>query len=465
MKALLCLTVLLASVAVQSQSIIRTGNYQGVNGVFNNPANIADSKHRLDVNLVSISTSIANDRASFRIRDMGKSLNLDSIRNQFLYSHFGTSNALAFMDVAGPSIMISLGKHSSFALTTRARIMANQTNFDGKLLDAIYSDQEPGQTIPYTLNMRDEMRMTMNAWTEYGLSYAHVLYNNGRHFIKGGLTVKYLVGVGSGFTSVNKLTGILHSSQNEGYYLRDASGTVGVGSVGLNFDDIEPQQFEKMESKGLGADLGFVYEYRQDHENYDEGNTGSNENKYKVQVSVSLLDLGKITYRNPHANGGLYNINIGGNEQFYFNQFDGVKLQHANQVFENNPGMFEKIDSDLDRDYQVSLPMITQIGIDYQLYKSIHINLTGTIPFRKDQLSKPFNSRSYASITFTPRIESRKVGLYIPVQYNALSRMNAGVAIRMGGLYLGSSSILSAIFKESKQLDLQLGAKFSLLKK
>ncbi|MEJ0102432.1 MAG: hypothetical protein WDO19_07735 [Bacteroidota bacterium] len=43
----------------------RSGNYTGVNGVFFNPANIADSRYRWDVNLLGAHAGISNNNASF----------------------------------------------------------------------------------------------------------------------------------------------------------------------------------------------------------------------------------------------------------------------------------------------------------------------------------------------------------------------------------------------------------------
>ena len=66
----------------QDFSGYRSGNYTGVNGVFFNPANIADSRYRWDFNLFSISTSLGNNKASFKLKDFGKTINTDSIKNQ-----------------------------------------------------------------------------------------------------------------------------------------------------------------------------------------------------------------------------------------------------------------------------------------------------------------------------------------------------------------------------------------------
>jgi hypothetical protein len=57
----------------------RSGNYTGVNGVFFNPANIADSRYRWDFNLFNLSASFGNNKASYSLKDLGKAINADSI--------------------------------------------------------------------------------------------------------------------------------------------------------------------------------------------------------------------------------------------------------------------------------------------------------------------------------------------------------------------------------------------------
>jgi hypothetical protein len=46
----------------------------------------------------------------------------------------------------------------------------------------------------------------------------------------------------------------------------------------------------EFKSNGIGADIGFVYEYRPDYENKKE----QYDNKYKLKVGLALLDIGAI---------------------------------------------------------------------------------------------------------------------------------------------------------------------------
>ena len=64
-KLILLLLIFLQSVSAQDFPGFRTGNYTGVNGVFFNPANIADSRYRWDFNLfLSVAASVMTRQVS-----------------------------------------------------------------------------------------------------------------------------------------------------------------------------------------------------------------------------------------------------------------------------------------------------------------------------------------------------------------------------------------------------------------
>ena len=74
--------------------------------------------------------------------------------------------------------------------------------------------------------------------------------------------------------------------------------------------------------------------------------------------------------------------------------------------------------------------------------------------------NKAFNNTYYNSYTVTPRIETKAFGLFVPLTYSALTEMNAGAAVKIGPLFLGSGSILTAMFNKSKQADFFFGIRF-----
>ena len=102
--------------------------------------------------------------------------------------------------------------------------------------------------------------------------------------------------------------------------------------------------------------------------------------------------------------------------------------------------------------------------VDYhEKEKTLEIEFrTGQLPISS---KKEFNSRYFSGFSLTPRYEGRVFGFYLPLNYNSLTKFNAGVSLRVGPMFIGSGSVLSALIGNSKQADFHFGIRFGGLKK
>ena len=129
----------------------RTANYGGANGVFFNPASIADSRYKWDLNLISISTNVGNNQATYNVKNLGK-IGSDSLLNMFIGNQDGT-NAVASTSIQGPSLMFTLNRKSAMALTTRLRVQFNAMDLDGRLANQLLnSNVNSGENITINSN-------------------------------------------------------------------------------------------------------------------------------------------------------------------------------------------------------------------------------------------------------------------------------------------------------------------------
>src|SRR3954468_11785736 len=108
----------------------RTGNYTGVNGVFFNPANIADNRFKWNINLVAVNGFVGTDQGGLKFSDISNSLNANDLKTNLLKGHTQL-NSLDYVDILGPSFMVSLSPKTSIALTTRSRVFANVKDVNG----------------------------------------------------------------------------------------------------------------------------------------------------------------------------------------------------------------------------------------------------------------------------------------------------------------------------------------------
>ena len=349
-KMIVPLSFLCSSIFSMAQDFpgYRAGNYTGVNGVFFNPANIADSRYRWDINLVSVNVLAGNNQASFKLKDLKKSLNADSLENQLYGKNAGSTNGQMSVNVVGPSLMFNVGKKTTIALTTRGRVMANMQEVDGKLFHQLLNGYEQDVELPDTISSSKNIRMSMNAWKEFGISVGRVLIDKNKHFLKGGITLKYLAGVANAYFQVKNFNTIINDDAiAHDIYLSNASGRIGIGfGGGLHLHDFEIDDLIAFDSKGFGADIGFVYEFRPANEanrrsdNYD---WRKDLNKYKFRVGVALLDIGSIKYKQDITRSGSYDLGITGSERLYLSGLADEELDDYNQYFKNHPQYFTPV--------------------------------------------------------------------------------------------------------------------------
>lgn len=414
-------------VAIQAQSYTGyiTDNYNGVHGVTANPANIADSRVKIDVNLVSFSSLVANDYVGLsldNITQLADGLDFNRL-NTFASDQ---NEILANVDVMGPSFMFSLSEKHSVGFISRARMVNNYNNVNGALFESLI-DGFPTNNFDIEQNNLDG---TTHIWGELGVSYGRVLfYDYEKHYLKAGVTLKYLMGAGFIQGSSESLSGNFSANSNQ-------LNLNGDFSYVRNFDDNqEIADYLKNTSSGFGIDLGVVYEFR----TRDSRVGGANDNpralnKYKVKVGLSLLDFGKITYKDQILDS--YAINGSVNADEIENDFI--------EALENN---FPKVSPA--GDVTVALPTSLKLNIDYEVVRNIYANLDiNQTMVKKGDL---FNNNRLNFITFTPRFETRIISAYLPISYSALGKTTIGAGLKLGPVFIGSSSILSNLISDKTQ--------------
>lgn len=436
-----------ASYYADAQSYIGylSDNYSGVNSVIANPANITDSRFKTDINLAGGSVFFGNDYYGVNILDATKSdydFDLDATKSPT------TDNNGAFnVDVLGPAFMFNLTQNSSLAVFTRARLFYGINEINGTTIDALDEDQTPD-----TFINEGDFNTTVNGWGELGLTYARTIFSKEQHFLKAGLTIKYLQGAGNAYANG---TNVSINYDADGISPTEGSiATTGALVYGTSedFEDDNYQYEVFSDANGFGADLGFVYEWRPNYRDYATSNTKENtntfkhKNKYKLKLGLSITDIGAINYKNGTEDG--YDIN---NPSFSENDYDNAE---DNDAFLNST--FTQITSN--RGYKVNLPTALHFNADWSFTNKLYVNLNTDLSIvSKDNIQA---SRISNVVSLTPRFESRWLSFYVPlsvVQYNGFQ---AGAGLRAGPLYIGSGSVISALTSDnSRGADVYAGLK------
>lgn len=455
MRKILCIALIAISLNSNAQNYAgySTSNFIGVNGVFFNPGNVVDSRYKWSVNLLSANVDVANDYATLKTTGLFKTIGGDTSSYNINRTNFGNTNFLLDADVFGPSVLFNVNAKNSFAITTRGRAMANVDKMPGDLLNTLENSGN-NVTFPTTLNTNG-FKISANVWTEIGVTYGRVLIDK-TSFLKGGITLKYLGGVGAGYFGLSA-NGKLDQDINGNNYIQNTTGQLDFGLGGEDINNINL----KFNGSGIGGDIGFVYEYRPTYI------SAKDENKYKFKVEAALHDLGSIKY-NHGTNDASYTLNTNLNPPF-----DSLRLDRFNKISSfadidtalNSAGAQIKKTSAAGGKFNMSLPTSLSGSVDYHVVTGLYVNLGGSVSLNKNS-SSLYKTHTANYIILTPRYEGKHFGVAVPISNSSISGFNAGVSLRAGPIFIGSGSILSTLLRgNTQQADVHFGIVINSLQK
>jgi outer membrane protein OmpA-like peptidoglycan-associated protein len=426
-------------------------NYAGVQSVLFNPASIADSRFKTDINIFSISGSVQNDLYGVKLFDVYKDgYDFDKESKMTPKSN---NNGLANFDIMGPSFMFNIAPKHTLAVFTRARSVSNIRNINGNLVDQVKEGLDKASDFNFNAGNANG---ASNSWGEVGLSYAAVLYQKNQHFLKGGITAKYLQGGVNGYIQGKDVhVAFAENNVNPQNGTLVSNGQITIGGS-QDWETNEDYDFDAG-SRGFGLDLGLVYEWRPDYDQYDLRNATKVDNnfrdlnKYKVRFGLSVTDIGSINYKNSKID--TYNVNGIVTQQM---------IDDADNLYDFLNDHYTKISSS--KGVKTNLPTALHADADWNMYKKFYLNLNGDISMVN---ANKMNGTSIANrVSLTPRYESRWFSFYVPMTYMEYSGLQVGSGIRVGAFFLGSGSILTnLVSKESKGADFHVGLKIPVYEK
>jgi outer membrane protein OmpA-like peptidoglycan-associated protein len=422
--------------SASSQSFVGYGydNYSGVNGVLLNPGSLPDSKYKVSVNIFSVSALAGNnafelDRSRlFGLKFSGMSLGngyTKSANVDYKYAYFNT-------DVVGPSATIALTPSDGLGLITRMRVIGNSYNVSNPLFQ-LMGNADPNFYNTDIINR--SLQNKMNAFAEAGISYGRVVMKNDRSELKIGITGKYIVGLGYASLSSGQMN--LNIQPNHNITTLDADMTAqysgNLNNVG-NGTSLA-SQLRKGTGKGLGLDLGFVYEWKQRND----------PSEYKMRLGMSVTDLGSVKYTNS-ANSQVYTVTADGH-----NTSELVKQD--NETYDGYINRLKTgglvVPKGLAPMGKVMLPTAFHFNLDYNVYKRIYID--ADVLFNTMAENNPISPNYITTFTVTPRLEKKWLSIYSPVSYNVQGQVNWGAGVRFGPMFVGSGTVLSSLIKQHIQ--------------
>lgn len=468
---LLIVCALFSSNSILAQDLmgVRTSRYIGGTSAVFNPANIADSRHKFSLNLFSFDLMLNNSHVNF---DRNSVKNLSDIGDVFKDTDQPISAKMNF-NVIGPGILFKINQKSSVAINTRIRTLVDVNQIDAALYNNLSVSSEELETGIKNINSPYKQYANVTGWGEIGFTYARTLLDHEAHFLKAGVTAKYLKPVSNYSIQIDNLNGtIVTDAATESANLVNTSGRIGFEQSGMDiqsFENVKVKDFLKSDNPSIGFDVGIVYEYRPNHSKYRNSETGkydSPKEKYFLRLGVAVLDFGNMKFNRNAANSGTFDMDINGFESYDLRELEDVEIPGGIlSHLRNRPQYFVEQAVSNPEIYTLKMPTNLNIDLDLRLASWFYINGA----YQKFTDTKNEFGQSLASLdnfTITPRIDLKSFGLYLPINNSELTGTNVGAAIRFGGFFLGSSNVLSLLSNDgSKRINLYMGLSLGLWSK
>lgn len=467
------LTLLSLHVNAQFNLGIATSNWSGTNALYLNPANIADSRTHLSIDILGIGGGIENNLGSINVHggfiNTLTNSNIDNLFNYSSNSKFSLEAPYAQINL--PGFMWSINNKHSIALTTSVNGFNQFNNFDQSLYRTIADPTYlPNGNLDLTSS---KFNYTAQLWSQIGLTYAGVLYDKGEHEIKFGVTVRYLGGIGYVGLKGNNLD-VHYKDGNDTVYatnsdLEFASNILSTRNAlfnGVSNNNVLSQFFGAKDGNGVGGDIGVVYDYNPDwmpehnREVYEmdgkENRVDGSKNRYLLRFSASVMDIGAITYKssansNAEVSGNGYITGAGLSN--HISNYDDFRSYIVTQGFAADTAHIKT---------KLHMPTTLRLGGDYHAYKWFYVNAAfiGNLANRTN-----FGNSYYNQFSITPRYDTKFFSVGLPVSYTALDKkVKMGLGIRLSGFFIGSDDVLAFVSKHPNSFNFFIGGSVPLYK-
>ncbi len=478
-------------------------NYMGINQASIQPAAIVDSRFKVDINLGGLNSDIYNNAVRFKSEGVINPFSIFTNQDWWEeYSYLSDKNgkdksAFVNQTILGPSFLISINQKHAIGFTYKFRSIVNLDDISEPLARSIYTDWKINDQYPdiptyWNKWYHDEnIRAIHHVFADYGLSYATEIFNLGDHYMKTGITVKLLQGLGAAYLQADDFYYYFYKQDpeaNDADYM-SWNSPMAYSGVSENWGSSETGEFKfdwnyKFVAKpSVGLDIGLVYEFRPKYKDYRYDMDGKTDierrdkNKYLVKVGVSVLDIGRLKYERiqnstdftaqftpGYANSpnpvGITNWMDIEEVDFgfppYVDYVDTIAARFPGGI--NSPGTSSVASEEK---FTVKLPTAFSLQADVNIVAGLYINLT-TFTSLNQSFSKTGNSHYMSNYSITPRYEHKWFSVMIPVQYNQFQKVNVGLGIRAAFIYFGINNLFSGLFNDPYGTNIYFGVKIPI---
>ncbi len=425
-----------------------TDNFAGVNRMQINPASIATTPYKVDVNIMGAdligynADLFTNFKIADEVNEVGEGSffkTLDDDETDYLVS----GQAIL------PSAIVSLDSVSALGFSVRIRSKTNIETGDTRISELISNDFDVPELIGEVFNNVSVVGAVDN-WIEYNFTYARQLLDKNNHKLRVGITPKLITAVGSGYIRLSDLS----------FGLQDTDTLVGVtGTLEFGYsNDLQRTfdgDFDFFQNTAFGINIGVEYEFADTRE-YPKKNPWDYHPGYRIKIGVAYIDQGALKFDKTDDSFD-YSVDV---NEFSLNSIR--EIETVEELADTLSNTFTELETD--PTFKVKLPATLAFQIDYHIKGPFYVNFSPFIGLRGGE-RKVFEVRNPSSYALTFRYEKRRFAAALPLYNNSLSGTQVGIYLRWGPLVLGSTNAFSGLFSgDSNRINLYTAIKLNFWK-
>jgi len=419
----------------QQYNGLSADNYAGNIGIQHNPANLADSRFRFNMNVIGLNAHLQQNY-----------LQLESPNSAFKFlnwkwdSTFGTPNpsnpfeeeyvkerlngkdkfVFANGSVNAFSMQFALDKGAGFSFGLTTKSYANVSNLPEAAIKTFLQDLNNQGYIKENQRRLTGETIDINAsaaalaYQQYSARYAMVANDSKSNFVKIGFGLDYNLGLYGGYAR-----------------LKDVNYTLtGIDTLLLNNGEIEmayvkPDYLAQPErrlndyfgksrlGRGIGINAGIVYEhrsntkankYKMNRKTIQDNST----NKYDWKLGASIVDLGFVNFNNEEA---IQSLNVSTSSPLQWSNFDSADGWGSQNDLDSFATNFFSSNT-RETSFRMFTPATLRLSGDYKVKNNIYVSANYTQSLIRNT-SK--GVRLPNVITISPRYESRWLTVGLPI--------------------------------------------------
>lgn len=296
-----------------------------------------------------------------------------------------------------------------------------------------------------------EGNFNSSTWIELFGTYSRTIWDSEQGRLNAGLTAKINRGISGAYLGLQNASvlKVARGTRVE-YIVKSGHANYGYSS---NFDTwkndkttkTNVQDFIKISQGSISFDVGA--EYLVKSQAVTNFNDDDSYHEYEWKMGFALLDIGSNKFRYGIESRSIANPQPSITDITIENRFESVKTVSA--FNDSLDGIVQDVNA-LSGKFFIINPTRLVVNVDRPLTNDFYLNGELSLNLSSLAMNKVY-TKEINLLTVTPRWETRRWGLYLPLQYTTEGRFWMGGAFKAGPLLIGVHNLANVVAKNRMQ--------------